>query len=193
MSFLHGNAIDAIVPILQMVIPQENNVHLSLKIMMSPVSPPKVNSLPEVIRKILLFNNKFNSSKICISIHYAGRSVWCETWSVTHHVLVRCIVQVAVFSNSNETFHPWRFDIFNQSSNTTHFNVLSFLSVRLVRFPTGLECSIWQISWYRKKRSLGQEGRPLVWRMVRATVRHLCLAAKSAESGNSRITRGTFT
>lgn len=31
-----------------------------------------------------------------------------------------------------------------------------------------------------------------VWRMAYATVRHLCLAAKSADSGNSRITRGKF-
>lgn len=34
---------------------------------------------------------------------------------------------------------------------------------------------------------------PLAWRMVRATVRHLCLAAKSADGGNSRITRGKCT
>lgn len=41
----------------------------------------------------------------------------------------------------------------------------------------------------RKKR---EQGRLLVWRMAHATVRHLCLAAKSADSGNSRITRGKF-
>lgn len=97
-------------------------------------------------------------------------------------------------SNSYVTYNP------SVVARHTDDSLARAAQIKVVNsfFPTDKNTSCDQISWCRKKENQMRGQKTvclLVWRMAHAphaTVRHLCLAAKSADSGNSRILRGEF-
>ena len=99
----------------------------------------------------------------------------------THRVLLGSIKTVIMLRSSKLICQCWSSGLAPSPASlgiSRHSTYCRCCTCGSSVFPTDPERGIWQ------------EGRPLAWRMARATVRHLCLAGKRADGANSRLTRG---